>query len=94
MENGSQQPTITENWRKAGRLLLDKDGRTVDQVIKAIDWCQADPFWVANIRSMPTLREKYDTLRLQAQRPNGRASPNGHRPYQNPTDPSAYEGDL
>lgn len=64
--NGSKRPTITDAWRKEARLLLDRDGRTVDQVLKAIDWCQADPFWRANIRSLPKLRKQYDTLRLKA----------------------------
>lgn len=74
--NGSRRPTITAKWRTEARLLLDKDGRTVEQVIKAIDWCQTDPFWRANVMSMPTLREKYDQLRLAAQRNGGaRASP-------------------
>lgn len=73
--NGSLRPNIGAKWRDAARLLLDKDGRTVEQVLRAIDWCQAHDFWRANIKSMPKLREQYDTLRLHAQRPNGRASP-------------------
>lgn len=77
VDNGSRRPVITASWRTEARLLLDKDGRTVDQVINAINWCQADPFWRSNILSMPTLRAKYDQLRLAAerQRANGRASP-------------------
>lgn len=66
--NGSKRPTITKKWRTEARLLLDRDGRSVEQVLKAIDWCQNDDFWKANILSMPKLREKYDQLRLQAQR--------------------------
>lgn len=73
--NGSRRPRITREWRRQARLLIDKDQRTVEQVKRAIDWSQADPFWKANVLSMPTLREKYDQLRLAAQRPNGRASP-------------------
>ena len=88
--NGSKRPTITDAWRKAARLLLDRDGRTVDQVIKAIDWCQADDFWRSNVLSMPKLRDKYDQLRLAAQRPRGQP----HRAYRNPTDPKAYEEGL
>lgn len=67
--NGSKRPTITKTWRNAARLLLDKDGRTEDQVHTAIDWCQDNDFWRGNVLSMPKLREKYDTLRLQAARP-------------------------
>jgi len=76
VDNGSKRPTITAKWRTEARLLIDKDHRSVEQVIKAIDWCQTDPFWRANILSMPTLRDKYDQLRLAAAR-NGhaRASP-------------------
>lgn len=73
--NGSKRPVIGKTWLNEGRLLLDADGRTVEQVLKAIDWCQADPFWRGVILSMPALRKKYDQLRLAAQRPNGRASP-------------------
>ena len=68
--NGSNRPTITKKWREAARLLIDKDGRTVEQITRAIDWCQNDTFWRSNILSMPKLREKYDQLRLAAQRSN------------------------
>jgi hypothetical protein len=65
-QNGSKRPTVNASWRRQCRLLLDKDGRTEEQVRKAIDWSQADPFWMANILSMPKLRERYDQLRLKA----------------------------
>ncbi|MGC5343676.1 HNH endonuclease [Streptomyces sp. DT171] len=67
--NGSKRPTITKTWRAAARLLLDKDGRTEEQVHGCIDWCQDSDFWRGNVMSMPKLREKYDQLRLQATRP-------------------------
>lgn len=66
--NGSRRPRIGQRWLTATRLLLDADGRTVDQVHAAIDWSQTDPFWRANVLSMPKLREKYDQLRLAAMR--------------------------
>jgi hypothetical protein len=66
--NGSRRPTIGPKWRDAARLMLDRDGRTEQEIHGAIDWCQADEFWRANVMSLPKLREKYDQLRLQAQR--------------------------
>ncbi len=66
-----KKPTYGERWLNACRLLIEKDGRTPEQVAKAIDWCQNDEFWRANILSMPTLREKYRTLQQQAQRGRG-----------------------
>ncbi|MCX5601571.1 hypothetical protein OOK29_25815 [Streptomyces phaeochromogenes] len=67
-DNGSKRPAITKRWRTEARLLLDRDGKTVDQVLKAIAWCQSDEFWKTNILSMPKLRSQYDRLALVAQR--------------------------
>ena len=66
--NGSKRPHVSERWRTEARRLIDLDGRTPDQIIRAIDWCQSDAFWRANVLSMPKLREKYDQLRLAAER--------------------------
>lgn len=64
--NGSKRPSVTKEWRDAARLLIDRDGRTEDQIHAAIDWCQHDEFWLRNVMSMPALRKQYDRLRLQA----------------------------
>jgi len=66
--NGSKRPTITKRWRDSGRLLIDGDKRNVAEVERIIRWCQASTFWRSNVMSMTKLREKYDTLRLQADR--------------------------
>lgn len=62
---------MTSKWRDAARLMLDRDGRAETDIHAAIDWCQDDEFWRANVLSLPKLREKYDALRLQAQRRTG-----------------------
>jgi uncharacterized protein YdaU (DUF1376 family) len=77
--NGSKRPTITAAWRTSARLMIDLDKRTPEQIHKAIDWCQSDEFWRANILSVPKLREKFDQLRLAAQRPVNGRPPEGHR---------------
>lgn len=66
--NGSKRPTITKKWLDACRLLIDSDGRSPEQVERAIWWSQRDEFWRGNIESMPTLRRQYDRLRLAAER--------------------------
>lgn len=66
--NGSRRPRITKRWLDAARLMIDIDKRTEAKIHVAIDWCQSDDFWCSNILSMPKLREKYDALRLAAQR--------------------------
>ncbi|MGW2594821.1 hypothetical protein ACWCXC_31775 [Streptomyces sp. NPDC001515] len=71
--NGCRRPTINKEWRDAARLLIDKDGVALEDVLGAIRWSQANDFWKSNIHSMPKLRKQYDTLRLQAQR--GRVQP-------------------
>lgn len=70
-ENGSKRPNITKTWRDEGRRLLDLDGRTEAEVLRAIDWCQRGEsakamFWRPNVMSMPKLRAKFDQMRLQA----------------------------
>lgn len=64
--NGANRPRVTKTWRKAARLMIDVDKRTVEQIHAAIDWCQDDQFWRGNVLSMPKLRERYEQLRLAA----------------------------
>ena len=72
---------IGKLWYRECRLLIDVDGYTPEQIRKAIDWATADPFWSANIQSMRKLREKYSTLRAQAQhRPTSPATPEPREP--------------
>lgn len=66
VKTGSSKPTVTVAWRKAARLLLDKDGITVEQAQRAIDWAHQDDFWTALILTPMKLREKYETLRRKA----------------------------
>lgn len=65
-------PRVTAAWRTQARLMIDRDGRTVEEITRIIDWVDGNDFWRANILSLPKLRQKFDTLRLQAQRPQGR----------------------
>jgi hypothetical protein len=87
--NGGKAPARTKRNIDATRLLLDKDGRSVDQIAKAIRWCQADEFWRANILSMSKLREKYDQLRLAATRTG---APKQSRADENAADYYRYYG--
>ncbi|MFI1525449.1 hypothetical protein [Streptomyces griseus] len=73
--NGCRRPEITKEWRDAARLLMDKDGVALADVLGAIRWSQADQFWRSNILSMPKLRKQYDALRLQAQRGRAQSGP-------------------
>lgn len=79
VENGSKRPQITKAWQDSARRLMDLDGRTEDEVIKAIDWCQRGAserarFWRPNVMSMPKLRAKFDQMRLQAANENRQAT--------------------
>ena len=65
-KTGSKRPRVTAKWRNDTRLLLDRDGITVDQAKAAIDWAHSSSFWQAHILTPAKLREKYETLRRQA----------------------------
>lgn len=83
-------PRITAAWRTQARLMIDRDGRTVEEITRIIDWVEADDFWRANVLSLPKLRQKFDTLRLQAQRPQGR--PQGGQVFYDLAEQFAKEG--
>lgn len=63
-----RRPHITKRWRDAARLMIDRDQRPVDQIHAAIEWIAQSDFWAANILGMPKLRDKWDTIYLQAKR--------------------------
>jgi hypothetical protein len=65
--NGNKRPKISVEWQDAARLMIDNDKLTEPQIHKAVDWCQSNEFWRKNVMSMPTLREKYDRLRMDAE---------------------------
>lgn len=70
-----RRPRITKRWRDAARLMIDRDQRPVDQIHAAIDWVAQSDFWAANILGFPKLREKWDTIYLQARREKHAQSP-------------------
>lgn len=73
--NNLKKPNRVQSNIRAARLLLDRDGHTVDEVKSIISFAQSSEFWMPNIRSMSKLREKYDTLQAQASRPGPKADP-------------------
>jgi hypothetical protein len=62
-----RRPSVTKSWRDAARLMIDKDGREPAAIAGAIEWSQNHRFWRTNVLSMPTLRDQYDRMWLQAQ---------------------------
>ena len=64
--NNLKKPNRVKSNIDAARRLLDRDGRTVDEVKRIIDYAQSTEFWIPNVRSMSKLREKWDTLSSQA----------------------------
>ena len=83
-------PRVTAAWRTQARLMIDRDGRTVDEITRIIDWVEGNDFWRANVLSLPKLRQKFDTLRLQSQRPQGR--PQGGQVFYDLAEQFAKEG--
>lgn len=64
--NGSKEPTITQEWRRQARLMIDNDKRDLSKALNLIEWCQKDSFWQGNVLSMPKFRQQYDQLALKA----------------------------
>lgn len=98
--NECKPPTITKAWRDEARRLLDLDGRNFEKALFLLEWSQKSKFWRKNILSMPTFREKYDQLRLDAlaeweqdrSRLNGTS--NGRAPRRSTTDERLEQADA
>lgn len=54
-------------WSDHIRLMMERDGRTEEQIKYLIEWSQSNPFWKSNILSTKKLREKATTLIRQIQ---------------------------
>jgi DNA-binding transcriptional regulator YhcF (GntR family) len=78
--DGSTRPPITQAWRRAAHLMLDRDGRTEKQIRDAIDYAHADPFWCTAVLSMPSLRRNYTALQKTAARARQLAEAGPKRP--------------
>lgn len=76
-ENGSKKPVVTKKWLADMDRLMRLDGRSSEQIEACIGWCQDHNFWRANIQSPNKLREKFDTMRLQALRDRQTVEPKG-----------------
>lgn len=68
--NGSKRPNVTATWIQEIDRMIRLDGRAPADIAGAIHWSQRSTFWRANILSPKKLRDKFDTLRLQAEREN------------------------
>lgn len=64
--NDVRKSKVGKSWHTSARLLIDKDGYTVEQIKWITTWATSHHFWKSNILSMPKLREKFDQLKLQA----------------------------
>ncbi|GEM_PF-5225957 len=61
-QSTAKPPSISQEWRRQARLLLDKDGVPLDQAVKVLTWAANDPFWASNILSMPKFRKQFRQL--------------------------------
>jgi len=64
MQEGTRHrpPQVTQKWREAARLLLDRDRVALDDVRRVVEWLGSPAghrFWARNILSVPTLRQRW-----------------------------------
>ena len=81
-------PKQIENWTDEVRLMVEMDGRTLEEIDQIIEFTQNDPFEKANVLSIGKLRKRFTQLLLklkavQQKENRGRESnicPTCHRP--------------
>jgi Helix-turn-helix domain len=52
----------SSRWLNAARLLMERDGRSFDEIDAVLDWLPSDSFWPSVVLSMPKFREKFTQL--------------------------------
>lgn len=62
--NSSAKEPNFQTWSKEFHYIFDIDKRDKHEVVRVIDWCQSDSFWMTNILSPKKLRDQYDRLKL------------------------------
>ena len=67
-QNDAKAPVnpTSHAWLDPLRLLIDRDGRTVEEVEAVIDWCVADDFNRKTVLSPRRLRTRFPELALKA----------------------------
>jgi len=60
-------PAQLRQWELTADRMLRIDRRTSEQIAELIRWVQHDEFWMANVLSMDTLRDKFDQLSMKAE---------------------------
>src|SRR5690625_2686986 len=63
----TKKPNL-ESWANDIRLMMEQDGRSVNEIKAVIEWSQKHDFWYANIRSARKLRSQYENMFAQADR--------------------------
>jgi len=61
----AKQPNLN-NWARDIRLLVERDGRSREEVWRVFVWANGHHFWKTNILSPGKLREKFDQLYAQS----------------------------
>jgi len=67
--SGAKTPTDLTKWQSEFDKMKRLDKRTDEQIFAVMEFSQKDTFWKAVILSAGKLREKFDTLLLQKDRP-------------------------
>jgi hypothetical protein len=70
------------SWAVTADRMLRLDGRKPEEADDLIRWVQRDEFWMTNVLSMDTFREKFDQLALKKSQParggrNGKGDQSG-----------------
>lgn len=73
LERNDVRFKVGKSWHDEGMRLIDIDKYTVHQIKVVIRYATTDQFWKTNVLSMPTLRVKFEQLKIKAQAMNNQA---------------------
>jgi hypothetical protein len=54
-----------ENWSNVIRLMMEKDGKTREQILDMYEWAKSHTFWSTNINNPTRLRQNFSAMEEQ-----------------------------
>ncbi len=63
------QKTKVKNWTNDVKLMIEKDGRTEEEIDEVLKFLRENDFWAENIKCTSKLREKFEDLLSRARTP-------------------------
>lgn len=83
-----------EKWANEIRLMMERDGRTAEQIKYLMQWVQQDEFEMVNVLSPSKLRKRFDQLVLKVKQEKNKQPKRERQPKINVSEPEDWQEEM